>query len=126
MLITLLFLLQDNLIGQLTLAEEEKQPNLILFDIQTDQTEIVDNLLKENSLPVMQKVPKVAMRKEKIGDKTRLELKNDSTLGIPSNILNREFRVTYRDTLSDSEEIIKGDFDGNAKNLDYVPMLINK
>ena len=122
MLITLLFALQSNLIGQLELAEENKQPNLILFDVQKDQLYEVDSLLKTNELPVLQKVPIVAMRIEKIGSKSRLELKKDSTQKIPENILNREFRVTYRDSLTDSEEITEGTFIGNTKQSNDVPI----
>lgn len=126
MLMSLLILLQSNLVSQLTLADKNEQPNLILFDVQTDQQNKVEDLFASHQMPLIQKVPIVAMRLEKIKDRTRLELKNDSLLKMPSHILSREYRVTYRDSLSDSEELIEGEFIPDAAQLNYIPISLEK
>lgn len=126
LLMTLLFLMQGNLISQLTLANEGEQPNLILFDVQTDQRAEVETLLNTYEMPIMQKVPLIPMRLESIKGRSRLELKNDSILDLPMRILNREYRVTYRDSLDDTEEIVAGTFTGDATGLDIVPISLDK
>ncbi len=126
LLMTLLLLIQSNLISQLTLADKGKQPNLILFDVQKDQQKNIEKILQDNDLPTIQKVPIVSMRIEKIKNKTRLEIKKDSLIDIPSRILNKEYRVTYRDTLSNSEEIIEGKYCTDATGLTVIPISLDK
>lgn len=126
MLMTHLFLMQGNLVSQLTMVNEGEQPNLILFDVQTDQRQEIEDLLGEYDMPVMQNVPLIPMRLESIKGMTRLELKNDSTLDIPMRILNREYRVTYRDTLDTTEEIVEGTFTGDATGLDEIPVSLDQ
>lgn len=126
LLMTLLFLLQGNLISQLTLADENEQPNLILFDVQKTQQQELEDLLAKNKLPTIQKVPIVAMRLEEIKGRTRLELKKDTVLKMPSHILNREYRVSYRDSLTSTEEIVEGIFTPDATDLETIPVSLEK
>lgn len=126
LLMTLLFSLQGNLISQLTLADEDQQPNLILFDVQTHQHEAVESLLTAHQMPTIQKVPIVAMRLDEIKGRTRLELKKDSLLKMPSHVLNREYRVSYRGELSSTEEVVEGEFTADASGLGMVPVSLEK
>ena len=57
------------------------QPNLVLFDIQPDQTrQSVADLLDDFGLPLMQQVPIVTMRLEAVNGRRVEEIRNDSIL----------------------------------------------
>lgn len=107
-LIATLFLVQDTLLRQISLSSTGNQPNLVLFDVQSDQKEEVADLIRSLDLPVMQQVPVVTMRLEAINGRSVRELQKDSTRGIPGWALRREYRSSYRDSLFDNEKLIAG------------------
>jgi putative ABC transport system permease protein len=110
-----LFFVQGILINSVTLSSSKNQPNMILFDIQSDQTVAVANLTRSLKLPVLQQVPIVNMRITEINGRTAADYKKDSLNMAAMRALDREFRVTYRDSLSDSEEIIEGKWTGKLE-----------
>ncbi|SDM06723.1 putative ABC transport system permease protein [Daejeonella rubra] len=110
-----LFFVQDILINRVTLSSSKNQPNMVLFDIQSDQKVAVSNLTKSMNLPVLQEVPIVNMRMTEIKGRTAADYKKDSVAWGAMRGLEREYRVTYRDSLSDSEEIIDGKWIGKAE-----------
>jgi putative ABC transport system permease protein len=58
----------------------------------------------------MQEVPIVTTRLHSFKGKTRLELLNDtSDTRLPRDVINREYRITYRDTLSRNEKLGEGE-----------------
>jgi putative ABC transport system permease protein len=67
------------------------------------------------NLPVLQEVPIVNMRMTEIKGRTAADYKKDSVAWGAMRGLEREYRVTYRDSLSDSEEIIEGKWIGRAE-----------
>jgi putative ABC transport system permease protein len=93
---------------QVEIVGTEGQPNLILFDVQTDQVEGVRNIIKEQNLPVFFEVPVVTMRLNKIKGKSVDEIVQDSTSNIPRWAVNREYRSTYRSALVETEKLIEG------------------
>ncbi len=107
-LITTLFLVQDTLLRQISLSSTGAQPNLVLFDIQSDQKEAVADLIRSLDLPVLQQVPVVTMRLEALNGRQVRALQKDSTSGIPGWALRREYRSSYRDSLNDNEKLIAG------------------
>ncbi|MDQ2771850.1 MAG: FtsX-like permease family protein [Bacteroidota bacterium] len=107
-LLATLFLTQAQLLGRVQLADRGRQPNLVLFDIQPEQRAGVEALLKSQQLPVMQRVPVVTMRLAAINGQSVSVIKKDTARGIPAWALTREYRVTYRDTLSKSEKLSAG------------------
>ena len=111
-LINMIFLIQSNILGQLSFTQTNEQPNTILFDIQPEQLDEVRSFVNEAGKPVLQEVPIVAMRLHSLKGMSRFELTQDSTLDIPGHVPNREYRTTYRDTLISSETIIKGEWIG--------------
>jgi putative ABC transport system permease protein len=115
-LITTLYFVQSLLINQVTLAGSENQPNMVVFDIQSEQKNNVAILTKNFDLPVLQDVPIVTMRLVEAKGKTKEEFRDDSIRSVPDWAFNREYRVTYRDTLIDSEIITKGTWHGNLEN----------
>ena len=107
-LLATLFLTQAQLLGRVQLADRGRQPNLVLFDIQPEQRAGVEALLKSQQLPVMQRVPVVTMRLAAINGRSVSVIKKDTASGIPAWALTREYRVTYRDTLSKAEKLSAG------------------
>ncbi|MDB4923702.1 FtsX-like permease family protein [Mucilaginibacter sp.] len=119
-----LFFIQSILMGQVSLSSSGNQSNMILFDIQTSQQKGIAQLTRQQGLPVLQQVPIVSIRIEKINGKTEADVKKDTTLKISSRAFTYEYRVTYRDTLSATEKIIKGDWIGKADAGKEIPVSI--
>ncbi len=110
LLISNLFLTQENLLEQVNATDSNNQPNLILFDIQEDQREAITELITEQDMPVLQTVPIVTLRLQDIKERAVAEIRDDTTSDIPDWALMREYRVTYRDSLHDTEEVIRGEW----------------
>ncbi|RZK46476.1 MAG: FtsX-like permease family protein, partial [Pedobacter sp.] len=121
-----LFLIQSTLINRVTLSSSGNQPNMVLFDIQAQQKEMVAAMVKQQNLPVLQEVPVVTIKLDEINGITAQEAKKDSTLNIPRWAFTREYRVTYRDTLTASEKIESGKWDGTFAAGDTVPISVEK
>jgi len=107
-MITTLFFVQGILLSQLNLSGRNDSPNIMLFDIQSSQREDLAQLTRDFDLPVMQDIPIVTMRVHTLDGRTKQEVINDSTANIPGWVFNNELRVTFRDSLIESEEILEG------------------
>lgn len=108
-----LYQVQNILINRVTLSSGANQPNMILFDIQTNQKAEVANVAKQQGLPLIGQVPIITMRIEEINGYTAADVKKDSTIKVSRRAFNSELRVTYRDSLSASEQITKGKWVGS-------------
>lgn len=107
-LITTLYFIQALLIAQVEITTNEDRPNLMVFDMQTYQVDQIADLAKERGLPILQQVPVVTMRIQAINGVTLEQAVNDSTIRRRSRPYRREWRVTYRDSLIQSEELVRG------------------
>ena len=112
---TLLFM-QSLLVDRVSIAGAEDRPNTILFDIQTPQKEEVRQLTLDYDLPVMQEVPIVTMRLVELNGISKNEAERDTTITTPDWAYNREYRVTYRDSLIESETLKEGKWIGKVAN----------
>lgn len=121
-LVCTLFFVQNILLNSVTLATSDNQPNMVLFDIQTAQREKVMALAKDQDLDVHGMVPIVNMRLERINNITPAVLEKDSTLPMRNWIFSREYRVTFRDTISSSEKIVQGKWIGVAETGSVIPI----
>ena len=104
-----LFFIQDQLLDEVRFADKEDQPNMLFFDIQSPQVEEMKDLLRDKNLPILQHVPIVTMAVSEVNGLTKKEneeLEDDDRRS--NSMYNREFRVTYRDTLINSEELTAG------------------
>jgi putative ABC transport system permease protein len=108
MLISTLFLIQQLLLKQISFADKNNQPNMILFDIQPPQKDSIAQLVAYHKMPLIQRVPIVTIRLEELDGLTRSQFLKDSTIDIPKFVFNREWRVTFRDTLIESEKLLEG------------------
>jgi len=109
-LISTLYFTKDILLAKATIDNNSKNANIILLDIQNNQKDDVVKTLQTKGLEVSDNIPIVTMRIESINGELANEIRQDSTAKMKDWILNREFRTTYRDKLTDSEEILEGEW----------------
>ncbi len=111
-LISTLYLTQNLLLSRVAFSangsEGTVRPNMVLFDIQNEQKNGVLQLVKQHNLPVVQSVPVVTMRLADINGRSVEAIRQDTASKIPESALTREYRVTYRDSLIDSEKLMTG------------------
>ncbi|WP_207426764.1 ABC transporter permease [Pedobacter sp. SYSU D00535] len=112
--ISTLFLVQDLLMKRVTLSASGNQPNMVLFDIQTGQKEEVNALAQKFRLPLIQQVPIITMRVEEVNGFTAADVKRDSTIKVSRRAFSSELRVTFRDSLTASERITRGKWQGKV------------
>jgi putative ABC transport system permease protein len=129
-LITTLYLVQTNLLQQFNVSMDASNANLVFFDVQEDQRVAIDSLIRAGGHRVLQTAPVVTMRIASINGKSvdsiaadtvakpaargsrNQERENgesrDGQRQRPSWALRREYRSTYRDSVANSEKIVKG------------------
>ncbi|MEX2583020.1 MAG: FtsX-like permease family protein [Gemmatimonadota bacterium] len=121
-LIATLLLTQTNILRPLTVGLETRG-NLLLFDVQQDQVEGVEDLLAGEQIPIVQSVPIVPMRVAVLkgevvprfrGTPEELEDMRDFGGGGegegPSGwAVRREYSSTYVDDLASGEDILAGE-----------------
>lgn len=115
-LITTLFLMQRVLLNEVSLSSTGKQPNLVFFDIQTDQVEGVQEIARSHEKQILQNVPIVTMRLASINGIAVENILADTARTIPRWALRREYRSTYRDSLTNTETLLAGRFVGKLKS----------
>jgi len=121
-LICTLFFVQSILINRVSLSSGPNQPNIVLFDIQTSQKQGVANLAKQYNLPVKEFIPIVNMHIEAVNGITVSQIVKDTTIKFSRRLFNREYRVTYRDSLTSSEKITAGKWTGAADS-GHIPFI---
>jgi putative ABC transport system permease protein len=125
-LISSLYLTQDMLLGTINFEGETELPNLALFDVQYDQNEGVNDIIRENGLEILQNVPIVTMRIGSINNTPLQEILNDTSRVARRWALNREYRSTYRDSLVATETIENGTFIPSVDNTEEpVPVSVS-
>lgn len=123
LLISTLYFSQDMLMSELNFATRDDAPNLIFYDIQSDQSEGVLDIVKDNDAPILQNVPIVTMRLSSINGRSVEEIDEDTTSRARGWALGREYRSTYRDSLIDSETLTEGEWIGRAEpSQQYIPI----
>lgn len=120
LLIGTLYLSQDALLQRIDLQFSDNMPNLVFYDVQTDQNDDILQIIEENEGRILQNVPIVSMRLARLNGSTPSEIREDSTRNLSGWALNREYRVTYRDHLRESETITEGEWIGEADGIDSV------
>ena len=113
-IICTLFSIRAILLNRIQMTARDNRSNTILFDIQPQQRDGVVALAKEFGLPVEGTVPIVNMRLEKVNNISGETLRKDTTIKMRRGIFDREYRVTFRDTLTSSEKIAKGKWSGKV------------
>ncbi|NCD70006.1 FtsX-like permease family protein [Mucilaginibacter sp. R11] len=119
-----LFFIQSMLVRQVSVSATTNTANMILFDIQPTQKQPLAGLTTQYHLPVIQQVPVVTTRINTINGKNAAQVKKDTTIQVSPHVFANEYRVTYRDTLTPTEKVIDGEWQGKAKDGAEVPVSI--
>ncbi|MBK9254892.1 MAG: FtsX-like permease family protein [Saprospiraceae bacterium] len=106
--LTTLVILQSILLSNVALMDEGKQPNMIIYGIESNQMTDLKKMTIDNGLPIIQEVPVVTMKIDGWKGKAKTEWMADSTMTSGRWAANREARVTYRDTIDNDEILIEG------------------
>lgn len=125
-LIATLFGIQSTLISQIEIAGGEGRPNVVFFDIQPSQVEGLAEIVEEQGLPVVDRVPIVTMRLTEVKGRSIDDLRADSTVNV-TWAHRREYRSTYRDRVTASESITRGEFVPKvAPETEVVPVSVEE
>ncbi|MCB0840656.1 MAG: FtsX-like permease family protein, partial [Bacteroidetes bacterium] len=122
LLISTLYFVQDMLVSRIEITDQGNRPNMVMFDIQTSQIDELADLTEEYGFPVIQKVPIVTMRLQELKGISRAELMKDTAENRRGWVYNREYRITFRDSLIDSEELVAGKWYSKAE-ADSIPYI---
>ncbi|MDW3646235.1 MAG: FtsX-like permease family protein [Bacteroidia bacterium] len=116
-LITTLFFMQGMLVKNIALSDQGQRPDMVVYDVGPEDVAEITKLMETYDFPVVQDVPLVTMQLAEWKGRSRRELLKDTTRTVPrGGTLNREYRVTFRDSIIDSEEVVKGKWIGEIKN----------
>ena len=118
-----MFSVQSILLNRVMLSASGNQSNTILFDIQPLQKDSVVALARQQGLPIDGTVPIVNMRLEKVNNITLETLQKDSTIKMHEWVFDREYRVTFRDSITNSETITKGKWSGTVDQSTGTPFI---
>jgi putative ABC transport system permease protein len=110
-----LFFVQSILIGRITMSTKDNQANMIIFDIQPAQKKAIAELTRKQGLPIIQEVPIVTIRLQEINGLTAAENKKDPANKYSNSAYNSELRVSFRDSLTSSEKLVSGKWQGRVK-----------
>lgn len=124
-LISTLYFTKDLLLAQASLDEQSNSPNMILLDVQSDQSQNVTSSIQNQNLKVIENIPIVTMRVESIRGKSVNEIRNDTTSRVNGWVLSHEFRTTYRDSLISSEILEQGKWIGEKPENGPVPISVS-
>ncbi|PKA97006.1 putative ABC transport system permease protein [Flavobacteriaceae bacterium MAR_2009_75] len=124
-LISTLYFSKDILLVKANLENNEESPNLILLDVQTEDKKMAAERIEELGLPVLNNIPIVTMRVQKIKNRQVNDIRNDTTSTINNWVLNHEFRVTYRDSLIASENSTEGLWPVSYNGDDVIPISLS-
>jgi len=112
--------IQKALLNQVEFMGGNDRPNTVLFDIQPYQKDALVEFTKSHELPIKQLVPIVTTRIKALKGRTVEDLQKDTSVHLPRWSLRREYRVTYRDSLISSEQIVSGKLRPYSQNDDSV------
>jgi len=125
-LISTLYFTKDILLSKTTLDNKKTDANIILMDVQSSQEQALVDNFKTQGIEIIDNIPIITMRMHSLKGKLANDIRKDTTVRMRSWMLNREFRVTYRDKLAETEELVAGEFVGNANGEQPVPISISE
>lgn len=126
LLIGILYLSQDMLLQRISFETGENMPDLVFYDIQSDQNEDLLATIEEANGLIMTNVPIVSMRLSSRKGKSVQEIRADTTLNLSGWALGRDYRVTYRNYLTDAETILEGEWIPEADGIgSIIPVSIS-
>jgi len=113
-LISTLYFTKDILLSKTTLDNKKTDANIILMDVQSSQEQALVDNFKTQGIEIIDNIPIITMRMHSLKGKLANDIRKDTTVRMRRWMLNREFRVTYRDKLAETEDLVAGEFIGNT------------
>jgi putative ABC transport system permease protein len=110
-----LYLSREVLLAQFQSIGANNQPNIFFFDIQPDQKAGVAEIVRASGMPVIQEAPIVTMRLAELKGRKTSDILMEPGRKIPRWTLEREYRTTYREEISNSEKITEGQWIGRVE-----------
>jgi putative ABC transport system permease protein len=107
-LILTLFLARTSLLREIEAAGGEDRPNIMFFDVQDDQIGPLAELARKLGTPLLDRAPVVTMKIAAINGRSTDDLLRDRAAQLPGWTLRREYRSTFRGTLTGTEKIVAG------------------
>ncbi len=126
-LVMTLYQTRNILLDQIRFTNSKNRPNLIFFDVQVDQKNKLKDLIGSFNLPILHEDPIVTNRLTEINGRPVVDLLKDPAASIPEWALMREYRSTYRQTMTSTEKLIAGVWIEQVENLfEPTPISIEK
>ena len=126
-LLVTLYSVQRVLVAQVAGRAGAGEPNLVLFDVQRDQRASLAELIRSQGVALRGEVPIVTMRLSRVKGRSVEELRADPKANISRWALRREYRSTYRDELTSTEQIVGGRWLGKvASDAEPIPVSVEK
>jgi putative ABC transport system permease protein len=113
-LVATLWTVQQNLLGWMSTDVGRPQPNLVFFDIQRDQIDTLQALFAAYADAPPDIVPIVPARLTAINSRTVDDMLEERPRRVEPWALRREYRHTYRDSLTGPESLVEGVFHGSS------------
>jgi putative ABC transport system permease protein len=107
-LITTLFLVQSNLLATFRQAELDSRGNLVFFDIQDDQVQGIDSVVRAQDREYVARVPIITMRVAALNGRRVTDILADTSVREQPWALRREYRSTFRREIAGTEKILSG------------------
>jgi putative ABC transport system permease protein len=123
-LMSTIYQVQQNLLRTVSVKLDASRANVVFFDVQGDQGEPLDSLIRAKGSSVVQRTPMVPMKISSINGVPAAQLTGDTTEGRrrrPGWAVRREFRSTYRDSLVPSEKLTDGAFHTGGTKAPALP-----
>ena len=114
-LVSTLYLVQANLLGQFKVSADAARGNLVFFDIQNDQRVAIDSIIVAANETSLGATPIVTMRVQGINGMDNAAWAAANGFPARSWALRREYRSTFRDTVVATEKILSGEWFGGGK-----------
>jgi len=119
-ILTLLFILQGLILSNVEGMGAGNQPNTIVFGIEAEQKQEMEDITKLHDMPVIQHVPVVTMDLVGWKGKSKKEWLQDTTQRVSRRATGREARVSYRAEMSPDDELIEGTYTGVYEGGDSI------
>jgi putative ABC transport system permease protein len=122
-LMSTIYQVQQNLLRTVSVKLDASRANVVFFDVQGDQGEPLDSLIRAKGSTVVQRTPMVPMKISSVNGVPAARLVTDTANGRrrPGWVVRREFRSTYRDSLVPSEKIRSGTFHTGGSRAPALP-----
>jgi putative ABC transport system permease protein len=113
-LVLTLFLVRTSLLREIRGADALGRPNLIFFDIQDDQIGPLRAAAAAAGSPVTESSPIITMKIASVRGKSVEDILREKDAKIAAWALRREYRSTFRSSISSTEKVTEGRFTGKA------------